>query len=63
MPEHESLLDLKVLRILLMIPQFLLVWRARARSVQYPALFSIFYYCHTTWTDSAVMLRRELVRL
>lgn len=28
-----------------------------------PALFSIFYYCHTTWTDSAVMLRRELVRL
>ncbi|KAJ5286015.1 hypothetical protein N7524_001321 [Penicillium chrysogenum] len=28
-----------------------------------PALFSIFYYCHTTWTDSAVMLRRELLEL
>ncbi|KAJ5822058.1 uncharacterized protein N7525_011342 [Penicillium rubens] len=28
-----------------------------------PALFGIFYYCHTTWTDSAVMLRRELLEL
>ncbi|CAG8140245.1 unnamed protein product [Penicillium nalgiovense] len=40
-----------------------LIPRMRTSRLLDPALFSIFYYCHTTWTDSAVMLRQELIRL
>jgi hypothetical protein len=28
-----------------------------------PTLFRVFHYCHTTWKDSAVYLRQELIEL
>jgi hypothetical protein len=40
-----------------------LIPKMRASRLPDPALFSIIHYCHTTWTDSAVMLRQELIGL
>jgi hypothetical protein len=33
-----------------------------ARSLD-PSLFRLFYYCHTTWRDSAAAVRQELIEL
>ncbi|OQD81485.1 hypothetical protein PENANT_c027G06816 [Penicillium antarcticum] len=40
-----------------------LVHKLRPARLLDPTLFRLFHYCHTTWRDSAVAVRQELIEL